>query len=239
MKIPAPISARLNAQQLDFCNAFFSKSPESLISSLMLKTYKKNHILISSDDSCSYVYILLKGRLQAIEEHVTNEPYRFTELSAIEIVGDFELFTKTSSRIVTLMTLESSLCLAIPASTYLDWIRHDANALFIRTQMLILQLVSQTKFDRQNFFLDNRMRLLHFLYNECSQQNSADFPIRISYTRPEISNKLGCSIRTINRLVMALSDEKIIDINHGKIQVNLKQYQFIESQIHTLNSLSL
>ena len=42
----------------------------------MLKTYPKNHVLISANDACAHVYILLKGRLQAIEERTDGERYR-------------------------------------------------------------------------------------------------------------------------------------------------------------------
>ena len=234
MIIPTKISDTLTTEQSTFLQALFAKSPESLSSCIMLKTYPKNHTLMSTDDPCANVYILLKGRLQAIEERVANEPYNFTELSAIEIVGDFELFTRLSNRDITLTTLEKTLCLVIPATDYLSWIRDDANALFIRTQMLIRQLVAQTQFERQNFFLDNKTRLLHFLYGECNKQHET--PFQIKSTRQEISNKLGCSVRTIHRTILALRKEGLLNLQHGKIQITSAQYHLIQAYINQVFS---
>lgn len=236
MIIPAKISNALTTEQLAFLQALFAKSPESLNSCIMLKTYPKNYTLMSTDDPCSNVYILLKGRLQAIEERVANEPYNFTELSAIEIVGDFELFTRLSNRVITLTTLEKTLCLVIPAADYLSWIRDDASALFIRTQMLIRQLVAQTQFERQNFFLDNKTRLLHFLYGECNKQQETSYPFQIKSTRQEISNKLGCSVRTIHRTILALRNEGLLNLQHGKIQITNTQYHLIQAYINQVFS---
>jgi len=231
MKLPQEYYNKLNTEQLSFLQSFFAKCPDSFSSNIMLMTYPKNHILINTDDECAYVYILLEGRLQAIEERVINAPYSFTEISAIDIVGDFELFTKLSTRIITLTTLEKSLCLVIPASDYLAFIQNDAKALFIRTQMLIKELIAQTKFDRQNLFLDNRTRFLHFLYGECNRKSQDSFPILIKYTRQEIASKLGCSIRTINRIIQGLNAEGLLELKHGKIYIDISQYKTIHNYI--------
>ena len=108
--LPSKISRALTEPQRAFLDAFFAGCDEHFFSGVTLRTLPANRTLIGTDDTaCSYVYILLKGRLQAIEERVGDEPYRFAELSAVEIVGDFELFTKADSRIVTLTTLTASL----------------------------------------------------------------------------------------------------------------------------------
>jgi len=228
MLIPSLISKNTTVEQLSFLNNFFLNCPDDFTSNIIFMRYSKNQTLINTGDSCPYVYILLRGRLQAIEENVIDEPYRFTELSAIDIVGDFELFQQSLNRIITLTTIEESACIIIPANAYLQWIKHDANALFMRMQLLIKQLSAQTQFDRQNFFMDNKMRLMYFLEKECSRQIKQSPPYRIRYTRQQIAQKLGCSIRTINRTIFSLNHDNIIFLNHGKIDIDQQQYLFIQ-----------
>ena len=222
--IPETIYNRLDRRQREFINKFFSQCPQTLSAGMMLKTYPANHTLINADDSCTYVYFLLRGRLQGIEEHAKNGPYNFTEIKAIDIVGDYELFTESAARIVTLTTLEESLFLILPATDYIAWIKKDANALFIRTQMVIRQLVAQSQFERHNFFLDNRTRLLHFLANEYGRINRAPEQVRLPHTRPEMADKLGCSVRTVNRAINQLLEENFISLDHGKIAMSYDQY---------------
>lgn len=118
----------------------------------MLRSYKKGSRLVAAGDSSAHVYILLKGRLEAVEEHVSDAPYHFTEIKALDIVGDYEFFTGKLMRLVTVTTLEDSLCLVIPAAEYMTWLRSDSHALFLRSRMIISQLVAQAQFQRQNLF---------------------------------------------------------------------------------------
>lgn len=231
MKLPASLAKKLDAASIQFLNQFLRNCPDTLLNKIISKTYPANYTLINTDDSCPFVYILLQGCLQAIEEHSVNEPYYYTEIPSIEIVGDFELFTNSTSRAVTLITLETSLCLIIPASDYLAWIQNDANALYIRTQMLIHQLMTKTRFDRQNLFLNNRSRLLHYLYSECCKTAQKKFPIKIVETRSEIASKLGCSLRTINRIIHSFQQEGLITLKAGKILVSDVQYDLIKEKL--------
>ena len=157
---------------------------------------------------------------------MANIPYHFTEIRALDIVGDYEFFTEKQPRLVTLTTLEDSLCLVIPPAEYMTWLRSDPHALFLRSRMIITQLVAQAQFQRQNLFADNRTRMLVFLKEQVTQavndsthtENSngnpkpgSVYPIH-PLPRPEIAAHLGCSVRTVNRTVQELVDEEIIHL---------------------------
>ena len=228
MQLTNELKNKLNTEQISFLQNFFLKCPDSMASCIYIRTFKPGHVLISSDDSCGNVYILLKGRLQAIEEHVADEDFRFLDINAIEIIGDFELFSSYKTRLVTLTTVKTALCLVIPAREYISWIKNDSHALFIRIQMLISQLASQTQTERQKYFMDNRTKLLRFLYDECQKLPSAN-DIKISVTRQLIASHLGCSLRTVNRFVSALEKEGIISLRHGKIHISENQLKQIET----------
>ena len=251
MKLSSDITKKLNPAQVHFLQDFFLHCPDSFLPNLMLKSYPANVTLMSTDDSCSHIYILLNGRLQGIEEQASDTEFRFVEISAIEIIGDFELFSQASARFITLTTLERSLCVMIPAKAYLAWIKEDAHALFIRIQMLVTQWMTQTRSDRKNFFLDNRTRLLQLLYHECSlahmpedrgasgkdcpprgaMQSGTPFEYKIRDTRGTIAARMGCSVRTVNRVAAQLCDEGYISLVHGKIRVSQTQFAEIEAEL--------
>ena len=225
-------------KQKSFLENFFKFAPPYIQTVLMLRSYKKGSRLVAAGDSCAHVYILLKGRLVAVEEHVANIPYHFTEIRALDIVGDYEFFTEKQPRLVTLATLEDSLCLVIPAIEYMTWLRKDPHALFLRSRMIISQLVVQAQFQRQNLFADNRTRMLVFLKEQATQavndsmhnengtgntKTRSVYPIRIPFTRPEIAAHLGCSVRTVNRTVQELAKENMIYLNKGKIFISEPQ----------------
>ena len=214
---------------------FFKFSPSYIQPVLMLRSYKKGSRLVAAGDSSAHVYILLKGRLEAVEEHVSDAPYHFTEIKALDIVGDYEFFTGKLMRLVTVTTLEDSLCLVIPAAEYMTWLRSDSHALFLRSRMIISQLVAQAQFQRQNLFSDNHTRMLYFLKEQITQavndntNTGSVYPIRISFTRPEIAAHLGCSVRTVNRTVQELEAENRISLRKGKIYINEQQAKLLLS----------
>lgn len=216
-------------KQKNFLEDFFKFSPSYIQPVLMLRSYKKGSRLVAAGDSSAHVYILLKGRLEAVEEHVSDAPYHFTEIKALDIVGDYEFFTGELMRLVTVTTLEDSLCLVIPAAEYMTWLRSDSHALFLRSRMIISQLVAQAQFQRQNLFSDNHTRMLYFLKEQITQAVNDNtntgfvYPIRISFTRPEIAAHLGCSVRTVNRTVQELEAENRISLRKGKIYINEQQ----------------
>ena len=55
-------------EQIAFLECYLTKCNESFFTNAMIKSYPANHVLMDTNNSCSYVYILLKGHLQAIED---------------------------------------------------------------------------------------------------------------------------------------------------------------------------
>lgn len=221
----------LSKAQSDFLNAFFKNCPDTLKRNISFRLFSANTTLISTDALCSSVYILLEGRLQAVEERLQIMNYAFTELTAFDIIGDYELFTNETTSIITLKTLEPVFCAVIPAKAYLNWIRNDANALFLRMQMLIHQVVDQTTFDRQNFFLNNRERFMLFLYRECVRKKTIETSTCITLTHIDIANKLGCSLRTVNRMIADFHQKNLFSLFHGKIHISFVQFEIIRKYV--------
>lgn len=231
MKLPIAIAEKLNPTQTAFLQSFFKTCPDSFAKNLIWKSYPQNHTLIHAGESSHQVYFLLAGRLQAGEEQEANGTYHFTELPALQIVGDYEVFSKKRNRMVTLKTLTGSQFIIVPAKAYLDWIKNDANALFIRLQMLVEQLVEENSQERRNHFLDNRTKLLRILWETGQERPDRDqrinehepFPVKL--TREEIAARVGCSVRTVNRIVARLDKENRISLVHGKIHLSGRQYR--------------
>ena len=223
MAFPSKLLTQLPESSRGFLLQFFSKCPAQTAALLFKAEYPSGLSLVTTDDSCSSVFFLLKGRLQAIEERVDEMPYRFTELvpRPLQIVGDFELFTGFRGRYITLTTLEPCTFLVMPADAYLYWIKNDAGALFLRIQMLIVQMAEQSRHERQERFLDNRTRFLLYLQDEYRKSGAQEYTI--PYTRDETASRIGCSVRTLNRLVQTLKDERLLSTIHGKIHINAEQ----------------
>lgn len=234
MTLPNHFLALVPSEHVEYLKKLFSQCPQVVHESISINHYKEHHNLISTYQNSTFVFILLKGRLQAIEERVVDIPYSFTELTPIDIVGDYELFTNAEGHYVTLKTMEPSMCLQIPSSMYLYWMKHDANALFMRTQMLMKELSIQTQQQRQYLFMDNRTKFLIYIQGICQKQDTLSTCI-IHATREKIAGQIGCSIRTLNRIILSLTKEHLLQVEHGKLHITQEQRQCIQDELATLD----
>ena len=87
---------------------FFSTCPPLIRNYLTLQTIPAGQLLIQAGAPCGTVYILVSGRLQAIEEKAGEIPYSFFDLSPFDIVGDYELFSEDAESYVTVRAWEPS-----------------------------------------------------------------------------------------------------------------------------------
>lgn len=212
-----------------FIREFLKNAPEDLQHSMAAFSCEKGKNLILADDTAGSIYILLKGCLKAIDEHGKNGLYPFTEIYAPDIVGDFELFSGKMERMVTLkaMTRCEGICMSI--KDYQRWIRQDANALYIRLQLLMCMMTDQSQNDRKRFLITNEERIILFLAEECEKQ-SRDL-VQISYTHTDLADHVGCSLRTVNRVVKKLEQDGMFHRVHGKICLNREEQERIRGMI--------
>lgn len=219
--------------QLSFIKDFFRNCPETIIQYLRLLSYPANYKIIESATKCENVYFLMSGHLNTIEERVGQIPYRFCELSPVEIVGDYECFTQARYSYVTVLTSEPCELLVLPGKLYLNWMKKDAHALFIRTQLLMKQLSYQTQFDRQYMFMDYRTRCIMSLIHDCQKITPQNGIYSLSQKREELAAKLGCSLRTLQRILQEFKKEEKIQISGRSVILTQQQYQALLNEFHS------
>ena len=225
------------AQARDFLTRFLSDFPDEYHPYWGLHSVAPHEVLISAAAVSSDVYILLSGTLCAMESRVQNLPFVFAKLYPGAIIGDYELFAQTEESYATILSLQKSVCVRIPADIYLAWISHSTSALLCRLQALVRQLGDQTMSDRQYFYMDYEARCISVLLQTqpASQSNDGN---RLLLTREELAGKIGCSLRTCHRLVQHLADKQLITLCRGKIMLNDAQrgklQQYLERKIENL-----
>ncbi|MGX8834907.1 Crp/Fnr family transcriptional regulator [Amedibacillus sp. YH-ame6] len=227
MTIPKHIQEVFPKQHQAFLTTFFQHCPTPILERILIQHFPKHYSLIDASDDNTYVFILLSGKLQAIEERVVNIPYQFLEVTPLDIVGDYEVFSQTQGHYVTLKTTMPSTCLQIRSNDYLAWMRQDVHALFLRTQMLVQVLSTQTQQQRQFLFMDTTQRLAIFLVDKAKQQS---LPFRLVETREQIASQIGCSVRQLNRIIKELQEQTICSLHHGKLIVSKHGLQLLEEK---------
>lgn len=212
-----------------FFRCFLERVPEDLASYLQLKRFQPGQQVISASTRSKSVYFLMRGKMYAVEERAQNQPYIFAELYPVEIVGDFEIFSEAEYSYASIVAADFCECISMPSDLYLKWISQDAQALFYRTKLLMKQLGNQMSAGRQFFFMDHKTRCVSILFQYMMSEE--DKAVKLPVTREVLAGKIGCSLRTCQRIIKELEEEDMIEIMKGKILIRPDQRKRMQAYL--------
>lgn len=226
--------ALLTNNQQKYLKQFLTNCPEDVKNSMSIFHLQSGKILSNSGEVANYIYILLKGKLQGIDDRFDGHIYSFLQFVPVSIVNDFEVLAGVSEYRITIQAVKESVLLRIPATFYMKWLRKDANVLLMRLQNLAEEMLKQSGQDRQYLFLQGIDRLALYLVN-IYESNGRYQKIRLKKTRVDLSNELGYSLKTLNRSVKRLEEGGYLQLESGKICLEQIHYerlkQFLKEKV--------
>ncbi|MFQ7878315.1 Crp/Fnr family transcriptional regulator [Enterocloster sp.] len=169
---------------------FFSTCPPLIRNYLTLQTIPAGQLLIQAGAPCGTVYILVSGRLQAIEEKAGEIPYSFFDLSPFDIVGDYELFSEDAESYVTVRAWEPSACLTIPGFTSSGSVRTAPP--FLPHQAIDEKAVPAAEF-QPLLPIDVLWTAVHVRHQPGSRQGHPETTRSLKLNREFLAAKTGCS----------------------------------------------
>lgn len=214
---------KLDIQQFEYLEKLFQQCPNNVFECMRQMRVRRGQVFIQAGDSCDAVYIILKGSAGGIDMQRLGNAYRFMEYSSTDILGDFELLGDIREYRITVRAVNECEILAIPSATYLEWMEHDINALFMRTRKLMNTLTNEASEVRKYLFLSCRDRLILYLV-ESYDKRAKGGKYRINKTQSELAESVGFTVRTIQRTTKSLEKEGYISNESGKICISQEQY---------------
>lgn len=213
----------------------FAGCPSLIRNYLTLQSYPAGQILIEAGAPCGTVYILISGRLQAIEEKAGEVPYGFYDLVPFDIVGDYELFSEDMENYVTVRAKEPSVCLALPACFYLQWISADSAALFFRTKLLMKILSRQLSTNRRFLLMSYEQRCMYVICQEAREIPQSHGLCLLKLNRELLATKAGCSLRTAHRILKEMAERGYLLLTGGKIQLTGDQLERMRKSLDMMD----
>jgi len=211
--------------QKEYLQQLFKNIPISSRSCRVVKI-KADTKFISANDHSNEIWILIDGSVRAIEEQVSGDAYVFTKFQAPKLFGEMEGLAGLSLYKATVVTSTDCQFIILPMENYLNWIRNDSEALFLRTRTNMKCILDQTKKERTYLLLNGIDRLVLFMtkyYREHAEDNTCT----IEMNRQQIAEETGFSTKTINRSIGKLSDNGGITKKGREISISERQYEHL------------
>lgn len=184
---------------------------------------RAGEVLLRAQEEATHMYLLLAGRVSGVDEMESGSVYAFAHFSAPAIFGEYEAFSDCPVYRGTLVCAEDCVLASLPRSTYLAWIRRDADALFSRTCQMIRQLVDQAGTERSYLFLSGAERMSIYLCRAW-ERRSENGLLHLYAARQQMADETGLSIKTVQRALLRFQKENLISRQRRAITVNETQY---------------
>lgn len=189
--------------------------------------YQKGDVIVYRGDFPNYIFFIVDGQAIGTKFYEDGSQYDYFTLNNTNgSIGLLEIMAKENQIIATVTCLTDLVCYRVPSDIVYGWIMNDIQLLRVSANLLSNDLYRSSRRDGLFNRLEGIDRVRQFLieYYQQNRQLNSDV-VWINYTREQIGNQLGLSIRTISRVYRQLITNGEITNIQRKIYVDTHNYQ--------------
>ena len=186
---------------------------------------KKGQYVLKAGAPADTVYFLLKGNVTGEAYSNRGRTYSFMDFSQMWVLGDYELFYNCEEYVISIRAEQDCSLMILPKQHYQNWVRNDANALYMRMQNMLSVMTFERRIDRESLQKSSKERLAMILvrfYETGNKDRTGTYIVQ--YTQTELADKTGVNLRSVQRSIASLRDDGFVSLKSGKMLINSEQY---------------
>lgn len=230
------LAKSLPKTESEYLREILKDAPLWLFDCLNVQKYNKEEVLVREHTSVDKVFILLEGIVRAVDHRIFGIEYDYMRFYPIKIFGSLEILLDLDEYKTTLNTVTQCTFLVLAKDKYKKWIERDLNALLMETKAMGTYLLEQGLKERAFLFLNGKDRLFMVFIKNYENQRETVGRCILNYTRQELSDFSGLSIKTINRSIKKMEEDQYISRRGNKILISKEQYDKMKSYIKNIIS---
>ena len=186
--------------------------------------FKKNNFVIVKGEKAEYAYFILKGSVSVQSDFLDGNVYQFSNLGEGSVISDLEVLSGKFINAATAIALEDTVALRGPISDFADELRKTPEFLYYVSTSMARKMFRSSYERGRNLYRVGMYKVAVYLTKYVEITGFQQGRSKILKRREEIAKEIGISIRTVNRAICALKEDKVVSIEKGKIIINEKQY---------------
>jgi CRP/FNR family cyclic AMP-dependent transcriptional regulator len=186
----------------------------------ILRTYRKNTIILNEGEPGDSLFVLLQGQVKV---YATDENGREITYGTI-VAGDYfgEMSLDGGPRSASIMTLEPCLCSLVPRAAVRQHLAEEPEFAFSLVTQVIRRARSATETARQMALLDVYGRVIHTLEGQQGPASSQS-PVQLTQiTHQQIASRVGASREMVSRLLKDLEKGGYVELGIKRITLKKK-----------------
>lgn len=216
------------AELLEICpklEAFTAHIPEELDGRFRLKSYAPHEVIRQKDSPLETIGILLKGSFRVVNEFENGNVFMIEMNDAVSFVGEVALPAGASTTSVTIETVTDCLVAYLPAAGFDAWLRQDSRLLRSLSEHVAAKLYCSSYNRGERLFYSAKYVLLKYIIQQAESGGVRGAGrMVIGKTRQQISEEVGMTVKTINRILTKFCKDGLISTERGKVALDAGQY---------------
>lgn len=201
-------------------NSFTEEQLYSLFNKIPYKvmTYSKNDIILSEDDSCTTLNLILEGTLEIQKVDSTGKVLTIAEFSTGEIFGEMLIFADKNTSPINVLAKTNAIVLHINKDAVLSLCQNSQSFLLeylriISNKAMILNLKL-----KEVTLKTIRQKISEFILMQNKTQKS--MKIKLNMTKKDWAEKIGVQRPSLSRELIRMKEEGLIDYDKDTIIIN-------------------
>ena len=186
----------------------------------ILRSYRKNSIVINEGEAGDSLFVLLQGQVKV---YATDENGREITYGTIQ-AGDYfgEMSIDGGPRSASVMTLEPCLCSLVSRAAVQQHLAEEPEFAFSLVAQVIRRARAATETARQMALLDVYGRVIHTLEGQQGPASS-QAPVQLTQiTHQQIASRVGASREMVSRLLKDLEKGGYVELGIKRITLKKK-----------------
>ena len=199
--------------------------PEAIKDRCIVREIPSGSIIVRKDDDLTSFSIICKGKVRIINEFDNGNVYLIEQNQAIDFIGEVTALAGERKTSVTIEAITNCIIIQMSLKDFYKWIEADNNFLLMISKGVASKLYTSSYTKGVELFYPAIHLLVDFLIDYSGKDINKKDKAIVLLTRQQISEKLGVTVKTVNRTIKRLKDEDMISVSKGKINVCKGQYK--------------
>lgn len=207
-------------------NEYLKNMPKYLKKKFIVKIHPPGTIIHHQQTDLDVFGIVASGEHRVINLFEDGNIFMIEKNEPIDFIGEVTILAGMKKTSVTIETITESIIMYIPRSDFEKWIQEDINFLRLVSQKVALKLYRSSSNRGAKLFYPPHFLLLDYLIKYAQENEIAKNKFLVlKKTRQELFEETGITVKTINRTIVKLKEDKVISIIKGKISMDYEQYK--------------
>jgi len=195
-------------------NDFYRKSDALLKKNVREIEFRAGEDIVNQGDNANKIVLLLQGKVKVVHHNSKGDEFIIGFFKDDELFGHMESHTGVDY-VATVRCVSDCKVAFIPSEAYFHWFKNDSDfALFVHKGISEHVLKDSKRIVENNFF-PLEYHILKYIIQE-----SNDFSLsKIQFSRTELAAYTGAQLRSVNRILKSLVDDKLIQIEKTDILI--------------------